>query len=834
MNKTLFRIKSTVGCGYRAVEKYLSDWNFRKRARYAYYYKHKKVKDKVILYEAFYGRGMLCNPYAIFLQLLDDEKFQGFRHVWVLDNLENHKDLIDSYKKYRNVTFVQFESKDYLKYLCSAKYLINNSTFLSYFTKKEDQVYLNTWHGIPLKAMGYDLPNGRTESANVVRNFLQTDYLLSANESMTDMYTKAYKLNNLYEGTIIEEGYPRLDILFRFDRNTLLSKFNMNNVLVAENKKVILYAPTWRGESFQNVDTDVECYYNFKKELEKYIDISKYQILVKVHQRVFELAKDKLQGGFFVPSTVDANEALALADILISDFSSIFFDFLATGRPVLFYLPDLNDYRENRGMYFDVDKLPGPYSASIKDLGNWINSIDAVKEQYKEQYEAMQIWSNTFRYDKTISRKIIDIIFNHNTDSYNIVKTEKKKKRILISKGRMQTNGITASMLSLLNEIDYNEFDVSVLILPTKRINELEMIGRINKEVRVLTRLSTGNCTILDESHQLYWERNNISNVNHPMHKREYLRCFGKADFDYVIDYDGYNIVLASLCLQVKHAKKLIWQHSDMMAEKELKYDWLERIFQTYKCFDKIVSCAYDVMLVNKEKLSYYCEPAKFTYMANFIDLIRINTNIDVDVLREYQGRDYLAVYEKKEFGCNTVKLIPYFGKQKNGNFYRFITMGRSSVEKNQLCLISAFSRLYKEFPNSCLYILGDGVLRKQLIQRVKDLNLEDNVIMPGNVNNPFVVMKNCDCFILPSLHEGQPLVINEARVLKMPIIVSNFSSVKSVLLENGQLVIGTSEQEIYEGMKAFIEGKVPAHYDFNAEEYNKKVYSEFLNVLND
>ena len=98
---------------------------------------------------------------------------------------------------------------------------MNNVTFPAYFTKKEGQIYVNTWHGIPLKHLGYDMPNGNVEVSNTVRNFLHTDYLISASPFLTEVYKYAYKMDNIYNGKIIEEGYPRLDILFRFSREDI-------------------------------------------------------------------------------------------------------------------------------------------------------------------------------------------------------------------------------------------------------------------------------------------------------------------------------------------------------------------------------------------------------------------------------------------------------------------------------------------------------------------------------------------------------------------------------------------------------------------------------------
>lgn len=93
------------------------------------------------------------------------------------------------------------------------------------------------------------------------------------------------------------------------------------------------------------------------------------------------------------------------------------------------------------------------------------------------------------------------------------------------------------------------------------------------------------------------------------------------------------------------------------------------------------------------------------------------------------------------------------------------------------------------------------------------------------------MLMKECDCFILPSLHEGQPVSLLEARLLGLPIIMSDFSSAKSSLFENGQLLIKTAVEDIYDGMTAFMEGRVPV-CEFHYEDYNKITMKQFEEII--
>ncbi|MDE6568241.1 MAG: CDP-glycerol glycerophosphotransferase family protein [Lachnospiraceae bacterium] len=834
MNKLLLEIKSIGGCLYRPFHKWVNSGSFRKCARYAKYFHNKKLQNNTVLYESFFGRGMLCNPYAIFLQLLQDPAFKHFKHVWVLDDMKNHSVLLDEYSKYRNVIFVQRESKEYLKYLCSAKYLINNVTFPSYFSKKEGQIYLNTWHGIPIKHLGYDLPNGNIEVSNTVRNFLHADYLLAANSFFVDIYENAFKMREIYKGKIIKEGYPRLDLSYQFTPEGVYQKLEKYGVRVNPSKKIILFAPTWRGVSYKDANSDVSSYYTIKNQLEQQIDTDQYQILIKVHQRVYELAREELTEDFIVPAMIDANEIMGITDILISDFSSIYFDFLTTGKPILFLIEDAEKYSQERGLYFSLDKLPGPHTDSISTLADWINHIETVSEKYANQYHELQEWSNGV-YTDNISQKIIDIVFKRKESEYQIIQQTKQKKHILIQRGKMLVNGISTSLLNLLNCIDYDQYDVSVMLSDAATTDEQKMVEQIHPNARVFYRNSTYNATYHQEVCRMYRQRHNIFKPGFSLFAEDFDRSYGNVDFDYAIDFEGYNHYYSNLLLQCPNAVKSIWMHNDMAAECELKYPWLEDYFPIYQYYDRIVSCSKDIMVVNRDNLAgKYAEYDKFRYAKNFVNPEDVFSKKDYPEKRVYEGQTYIMANESQHWSYITGKLLPYIPEHndKGEHNYRFVTVGRLSPEKNHENLIYAFQRLRQKNKNVYLYIIGNGPLGITLQNLIQTLDLQDHIIITGKIENPFSVMKNCDCFILPSLHEGQPMVIHEARLLQMPIICSEFSSANGIKLENGQYMIGTTEEEIYGGMKAFLDGKVPANYVFDGEAYNREAYEEFMNAI--
>ncbi|EFC31975.1 hypothetical protein C414_000440030 [Campylobacter jejuni subsp. jejuni 414] len=228
--------------------KALSNATFKKRAIYTYFYENLELKEKTILYESFHGRLMSCNPYAIFKALLKDERFKDFMHIWVISSADFVK---DEFKSLKNLILVQRESYLYFKYLASAKYLINNTTFPSYFIRKENQFYLNTWHGTALKTLGKYIQTTFMEHNNTQRNFLQTTHIINPNEFMQNVLLKDYDIDEIYQGKALISGYARCDLTlgdFKEEQSFLKQKQDLRKHFgVKEGEKVLLYAPTFRG-----------------------------------------------------------------------------------------------------------------------------------------------------------------------------------------------------------------------------------------------------------------------------------------------------------------------------------------------------------------------------------------------------------------------------------------------------------------------------------------------------------------------------------------------------------------------------------------------------------
>lgn len=142
------------------------------------YLRRLPIDGDLIVYEAFAGSGVLCNPEALFRAILADPEQAHRRHVWVLKEPRKHPALVAEFASDRRVRFVKRGTVAYHRALATAALLVNNATFPASFNKRPGQVYVNTWHGTPLKRMGYDEAQGAQAAGNVLRNFMMADFLL--------------------------------------------------------------------------------------------------------------------------------------------------------------------------------------------------------------------------------------------------------------------------------------------------------------------------------------------------------------------------------------------------------------------------------------------------------------------------------------------------------------------------------------------------------------------------------------------------------------------------------------------------------------------------------
>jgi CDP-glycerol glycerophosphotransferase len=374
-----------------------------------------KVDDRIIFFEAFGGRNYTCSPKAIYEKMLTMKQFKDYQFIWAFINPDSHE-----VKPDKRLKIIKSKSREYYRYCAKAKYWIVNSIISESIIKKKKQIYVQCWHGTPLKKLRYDIEveGGILNSIDEIRkrndiDVKRYDYFISPSAYCTEKFTSAFNLKELNkENIIVEEGYPRNDSLFNIDSDTILKIKKKKKFGIDIDKKVLLYVPTFRDnqhESGVGYTYDLELDF---KTLRKKIG-NDYIVLFRAHYFIankidFDECKDFVIN---VSDYDDINDLYLISDILITDYSSVCFDYANLKRPMIFYMYDYDEYKNKlRDFYISMDELPGPIVKTQKELEEAILDIDNLFEKNQKKYDKLNEKYN-YLDDGNASRRVIGKIF---------------------------------------------------------------------------------------------------------------------------------------------------------------------------------------------------------------------------------------------------------------------------------------------------------------------------------------------------------------------------------------------------------------------------------------
>lgn len=402
--KSTFRKLSNFHHLLRDIKRGIASKKGRKELLYKRVFKNMDFKDNLVVFESFQGKSYSDSPKYIYQYMLENKK--DYKFVWVMNKPVNIPGKPETVKRF---------SLKYYYYLARAKYVVSNVRMPNSYIKRDNQIYLQTWHGTPLKRLAGDMADVHmpgTNSARYKRNFNREtdkwDYLIAPNQYSSDIFRRAFWFNN----TILQTGYPRNDILTNDNDSETIKRLKWR-LYLPTNKKIILYAPTWRDDEYYKVGK-----YRFDLNLdlhrmkEKFGD--EYIILLRMHYVVASnIDLTDLEGfAYDVSSYSDISELYLMSDMLITDYSSVFFDYANLRRPILFYTYDIEKYQgQLRGFYIDMEKeLPGPLLMNNDDVIDAIENIDSVSKKYSDRYNAFYerfcSWD-----DGRSSEKVVDAVF---------------------------------------------------------------------------------------------------------------------------------------------------------------------------------------------------------------------------------------------------------------------------------------------------------------------------------------------------------------------------------------------------------------------------------------
>ncbi|WP_243224818.1 CDP-glycerol glycerophosphotransferase family protein [Microbacterium sp. CIAB417] len=346
--------------------------------------------ENAVFFESFYGQSAGCNPRAIDRELAT--RAPGVVRYWSVTDL--------SVAVPEGAVAVVEGSPEWWRARAAARLLVVNDWLRRRFSRKDGQRVLQTWHGTPLKRLALHRPGfDPRRMAAVVKESRRWDVLLAQNRYSERILAKAYAF---FGKPIWVDGYPRDDVLVNGDAAAVRAALG-----IGPEERVLLYAPTWRDDRAEIVDfVDPE-------QLAREADAV---VLVRGHSRTLRPGRDQ-DGARVIDVTgyPQTAELLLIADALITDYSSVMFDFSVTRRPMYFLVPDLEHYRGRlRGFYFDLaERAPGPLLRTQEELVAALADPSA-STAFAEKYEAWRRQFNALddgRAAERVVSRILDLGF---------------------------------------------------------------------------------------------------------------------------------------------------------------------------------------------------------------------------------------------------------------------------------------------------------------------------------------------------------------------------------------------------------------------------------------
>lgn len=366
------------------------------------------VNKKIIVFESNLFRNYTGNPRYIYETIVQRNIDTKYKCVWFFKN----PDSVNTSVIPGNAECVQYKTLKFYYYMSVAGFVVSDSRLPNYLVKNKNTTYIQTWHGTPLKKLALDMTSLDMAGSNNIEKYHNNfrissskwDYLISQNNFSTNIFKRCFA----FDKTILEIGYPRNDVLINSSEEDIVAtKKKMGLPL---DKKIILYAPTWRDNQYYKKGE-----YKFASTIDfdalrdavsdEYVMIVKYHYLIKDN-----VDWSKYEGFIYqYGETEDIASLYLVSDVLITDYSSVMFDYSVLKRPMIFFTYDLDEYKNTlRGFYFDfLEEAPGPV---VLDNDALIDSIRNYNfEDWKEKYEAFH---NKYNHcdDGKAGEKVVELI----------------------------------------------------------------------------------------------------------------------------------------------------------------------------------------------------------------------------------------------------------------------------------------------------------------------------------------------------------------------------------------------------------------------------------------
>jgi CDP-glycerol glycerophosphotransferase len=392
-------------------------------------------------------------------------------------------------------------------------------------------------------------------------------------------------------------------------------------------------------------------------------------------------------------------------------------------------------------------------------------------------------------------------------------------KPLVVFHASLIPNGIASALLALFHALDPEELDIVLVVegrVMAREEGRQQMLHRLPSYVDLAFRV--GNITATPEEQ---WAVNRDTShdvqASEPLEElrrnawhRESRRVIGDVTPTSAIEFDGYATLWADFISNVGNetTRHLIWQHNQLAEERRAKYPEIASVFERYDQFSAVVPVADSLATENQRQLSLegYRTSAPYVSVPNLFDAERIRS----------------AAAEP---------LSSDLDKWLSPNTFNVVSVGRLSPEKNFRALVDAWPSIINTIPHARLTIIGSGLLDAELKSRVGELGINDSVFFAGQRENPYPALNAAHLFVLPSVHEGQPVVVLEAMTLGVPVAAAYTPGTAELLNQGYGKIISSTFAQMSEDIIEIWKSPEQAGGEFEIEDYLSKAENAFWSV---
>ncbi len=510
------------------------------------------IDEHLVLVEGGQGTNINGNMFAMLKEICTNPRWREYTVVFtvVKETYSKARARMEFYGLDRVILSVR-NSRSYCKYLATAKYIMTDNSFPPYFNKRDDQVFLNTWHGTPLKTLGKSNKSSLNSLANVQKNYLMSDYALFPNRFTRDVFMNDYDLRYVFSGKSLIANYPRNYIFYDSDAGA-----EMKKALGYEGKRIFAYMPTWRDASTDAQKKEqLDQTYQILREFDQQLDDSSV-LLVNLHFLLAsEINCDEFKHVHYFTNDYDTYEILNACDGLITDYSSVFFDFAITRKKVILFAYDKDEYLSLRGLYMPFEELPFPI---VEDVGSVVKEMQKpaeVSEAFLEKY-CPNGWKNS-------CELLFEMMVEGKSNAYTLEgPTDNGKKMCLIFGGTLAPAHYEGLKAYIHENPDYN-----YVIAYRRNLTaaKKEAIDEIGEDISVLGLLNAYQFTFAELcSYAFHRIFGNIKESNSlaRFYRREAQRMFYGIKPDLVVDFSDSNLIMGGILSKLPGVKKYV-RHGD-------------------------------------------------------------------------------------------------------------------------------------------------------------------------------------------------------------------------------------------------------------------------------